>query len=111
MKYAIVIYSNDAETVWNAFHFANTSLGYDNEVTVFLLGQGVECTSIKSLKYDIKEQVTIFAEFGGKLFGCGVCVDSREDEMPFLKEDLSCEMGSMQTLYGLIHAADKILSF
>ena len=111
MKYAIVIYSNDAETVWNAFRFANTSLGYDNEVTVFLLGQGVECISIKSLKYNIKEQLSLFAEFGGNLIGCGICVDSREDEMPFLKDDLKCEMGSMQTLYGLIDAADKILTF
>ena len=111
MKYAIVIYSNDAETVWNAFRFANATLGYDNEVSVFLLGQGVECTSIKSLKYDIKEQLAIFNEFGGKLIGCGVCVESREDEMPFIKEDLSCEMGSMQTLYGLVHEADKIVTF
>ena len=111
MKYAIVISSNDPETVWNAFRLANTSLGYDNEVSVFLLGAGVETANIKSLKYDIKEQLALFAEFGGELIGCGVCVEAREDEMPLLKEDLSCEMGSMQTLYGLIHEADKILTF
>lgn len=111
MKYTIVISSNDPETVWNAFRLANTSLGYDNQVSIFLLGAGVECTSIKSLKYDINEQMALFNEFGGKLIGCGVCVESREDEMPFIREELSCEMGSMQTLYGLIHEADKLLTF
>lgn len=111
MKYAIVISSNDPETIWNAFRLANTSLGYDNEVSVFLLGAGVESANIKSLKYDIKEQLALFEEFGGNLIGCGVCVESREDEMPFLKEDLNCEMGSMQTLYVLINEADKVLTF
>ena len=38
MKIAVIIYSNDPETVWNAFRFASTSLAYDNEVAVFLLG-------------------------------------------------------------------------
>lgn len=111
MKYAIVIYSNDAETIWNGLRLANTSLGYDNQVTVFLLGKGVESVNIKSLKYDIQEQLDIFAEFGGVMIGCGLCVESREDEMPFLKQDLSCEMGSMQTLYGLLNEADKIITF
>ena len=59
MKYAIVIYSNDAETIWNGLRLANTSLGYDNQVTVFLLGKGVESVNIKSLKYDIQEQLAM----------------------------------------------------
>jgi len=40
MKIAVIIYSNDPETVWNALRFANTSLIYDNDVSVFLLGKG-----------------------------------------------------------------------
>lgn len=111
MKYAVVIYSNDPETAWNGFRFANASLGYDHDVTIFLLGKGVEVASINSIKYNIKEQMKIFDEFGGKLIGCGVCCETREDEMPYLKDDLSCEMGSMQDLYGLIDQADKVLTF
>ncbi|MFO7603690.1 MAG: DsrE family protein [Gammaproteobacteria bacterium] len=98
-------------TIWNALRLASTTLGYDHSVTVFLLGKGVECVNVKSLKYDIREQLQVFAEHGGSLMGCGVCVESRADVMPFLGEDLSCVLGSMQNLYGLIHEADKVLTF
>lgn len=111
MKLSIIIYSNDAETVWNAFRLASTALAYEDEVTVFLLGKGVECVDIKSIKYNIKEQIEIFHEHGGKMIGCGVCCEIRQDEMPLLKEDLQCELGSMQTLYSLINQADKVLTF
>lgn len=111
MKVAVIISSNDAETVWNAFRLANTSLGYDDEVSLFLLGKGVECVEIDSIKYDIKEQIEIFEEFGGTMIGCGVCCESRIDTMPLLKEELTCEMGSMQNLYALIKDADKVLTF
>jgi uncharacterized protein involved in oxidation of intracellular sulfur len=111
MKVTVVIYSNDPETIWNAFRLANAALGYDDEVSIFLLGKGVECASIRTVKYDIQEQMKIFNEFGGTLIGCGVCCDSREDEFPLLKEDLQCEMGSMQQLYVLMKEADKVVTF
>ncbi len=111
MKCLVIIYSNDAETVWNAFRLANTALGYDDEVTVFLLGKGVECVTLQSIKYNIPEQMSLFVEYGGKLIGCGLCCENREDEMPFLKDDLQCEMGSMQNLYALTKEADKVLTF
>ena len=111
MNIAIVIYSNDPETVWNAFRLANTSLAYDNHVSVFLLGKGVEAILVSTLQYDIQEQLDIFRSTGGNMIGCGVCCESRKDEMPTLEEGLQCEMGSMQILYGLIANADKILTF
>ena len=111
MKLAIIIYSNDPETVWNAFRLANSALGYEDEVSIFLLGKGVECVTINSIKYDIKEQMNIFEEFGGNLMGCGLCCETREDEMPFLKDDLKCEMGSMQNLYAIVNENDKVVTF
>ena len=60
MKVAIVIYSNDAETVWNAFRFANTCCVYDDDTTVFLMGKGVEAPMINSLKFDEKWKVVFF---------------------------------------------------
>jgi len=62
MKVAVVISSNDPETVWNAWRFANTCLGYDGEITIFLMGKGVECVTIASVKYDIEEQMETFEE-------------------------------------------------
>lgn len=111
MKLTIIIYSNDTETVWNAFRLANSALGYDDEVTIFLLGKGVEFNELHSIKFDIQEQVKIFEEFGGKMIGCGICCDSRADTMPFLKEELTCELGSMQNLYALTKDADKVITF
>ena len=111
MQIVCIIYSNDPETVWNAFRFANLSLAYDNQVEAFLLGKGVETSSISTLQFDVQEQLDLFRENGGTLIGCGVCCESRKDQMPFLKEQLSCEMGSMQSLYSLVAEADKVLTF
>jgi sulfur relay (sulfurtransferase) complex TusBCD TusD component (DsrE family) len=111
MKFAIIIYSNDSETAWNAFRFANTTRSFDNEVNVFLLGKGVEVAMISTLQYDVLEQVRVFLDSGGKIIGCGVCCESRKSEMPFLLEDLKCEMGSMRHLYALVAEADKVLTF
>ncbi|MBI3777276.1 MAG: DsrE family protein [Gammaproteobacteria bacterium] len=111
MKVSVIIYSNDPETVWNAFRFANTALIYDNQVTVFLLGKGVEALSLSTLKYDILEQLEIFRGDHGIIIGCGVCCESRKEEMPFLQKELSCDMGSMQDLYRLAAEADKVITF
>ena len=111
MKLAIILCSNDPETAWNAFRLGNASLGYDEEVTIFLLGSGVECVEINSLRYNVKEQMDVFDEFGGTLIGCGVCAEGRADEMPLLKNNLKCTMGSMQDLYVIVKDFDKVLTF
>lgn len=111
MKIAVIISSNEAETVWNAFRFATTSLGYGNSVSIFLLGKGVESLTVSTLNYDIQEQLDLFAEHGGRLIGCGVCCETRQDEMPGLVESLACEIGSMQTLYALTAESDQVYTF
>lgn len=111
MKMTVIVCSNDSETVWNAFRFANTSLAYENQVNVFLLGKGVEAMTLNTLKYDILEQAELFRSNGGVIIGCGVCCENRKDEMPFLQQELRCDMGSMQDLYGLIAEADKVITF
>ena len=111
MKIAVIIDSADAETVWNGFRFATTSLIYENQVTVFLLGKGVEAPTVSTIVFDVQEQMNLFRENGGTLIGCGVCCENRKDSMPYLEEQLACEMGSMQQLYALVAEADKVLTF
>lgn len=111
MKITVIISSGDSETIWNAFRFASTSLAYDNEVTIFLLGQGVEAPTLSTLKFDIGEQIALFRESGGAMIGCGVCCENRKDTMPFLANELNCELGSMQQLYALVAEADKVVNF
>jgi sulfur relay (sulfurtransferase) complex TusBCD TusD component (DsrE family) len=111
MKLTLIISSNDSETIWNAFRFANTSLAYDNEVNIFLLGKGVEAPLVSTLKHDIGEQMDIFRESGGKLSGCGICCENRRNEIPSLLDALQCEMGSMQQLHELVANSDRTLTF
>jgi sulfur relay (sulfurtransferase) complex TusBCD TusD component (DsrE family) len=111
MKFLIIVYSRDPETIWNAFRFASTTMAYDNEVTVFLLGSGVEAPTLGTIKFDIREQIEIFREQGGGMIGCGVCCEIRSDVIPGLETELNCELGSMQQLYALSAEADKILTF
>lgn len=110
MNVAIIISSKDPESVWNALRLANTCLAYDDHVHVFLLGAGIEAASIHSLKYNVREQMEIFRAEGGQLTACQVCAESREEEMPFIHEDLACDMGSMQNLYGIIKDYDRVLT-
>lgn len=106
MNLGIVIYSNDAETVWNAFRFANFSLKEGDNVKIFLLAKGVEYEELDSEKFDIKKQAKSFLEQNGKIFACGTCLKNRESE-----GSETCPMSSMKDLYELIKESDKIVSF
>ena len=106
MKLGIIIYSNDAETVWNAFRFANFSLDEGDIVKVFLLAKGVEYESLDSEKFNVKEQAKSFLEKKGIIFACGTCLKSRE-----LEGSETCPMSTMKDLHELIKESDKIISF
>ena len=61
----IVIYSNDAETVWNALRFANYTISAGDTVSIFLLGKGVELNTMNDKKFDLKEQTDNYLKNGG----------------------------------------------
>ena len=56
----IVIYSNDVETVWNAFRFANYSKKQGDTVSIFLLGKGVELDDLVKSDKNIRAQTDTF---------------------------------------------------
>ena len=60
MKLGIIIYSNDSETVWNAFRLGIFSRKQGDTVSVFLLGKGVEVESLDRDKFDITGQIHSF---------------------------------------------------
>lgn len=106
MKLGIVIYSNDAETVWNAFRLGNFSLKDGDEVKVFLLAKGVECESLSSDKYNIKEQMQALVNNGGKIFACGTCLKIRNSE-----GSETCPLSTMRDLYDIIKQSNKVVCF
>ena len=106
MKVGIVIYSNDPETAWNAFRFANFSLSMHDEVSVFLLGSGVESKSLDTDKIKVTEQLQTFANRGGKIFACGVCLEFHQLSAPE-----TFAVSTMKDLYEIIKESDKIVTF
>ena len=106
MKLVIIIYSNDSETVWNAFRLGIFSRKQGDTVSVFLLGKGVEVESLDRDKFDITGQIHSFLDIGGAILACGTCLKLRQSE-----ELGICPISTMQDLYTLIHDSDKVLSF
>jgi len=106
MKIGIVIYSNDSETVWNAFRFANYSLKEGDGVKVFLLGKGVECESLDTDKFKITEQMKLFIDEGGEVFACGTCLKMRQSE-----GSQSCPLSTMKDMYEIVRESDKLITF
>ena len=102
----IVIYSDDAETVWNAMRFANFAVSSGDTVEIFLLGKGVVMDTLAKYNPDIKEQSDIFLQSGGVILGCGTCLRSRNNFEPKV-----CKMSSMSDLYDLVRKNKIMLTF
>ena len=105
MKFGIVIYSDDSETVWNAFRLGNFSLNKGDEVKIFLLAKGVEAESLSDEKFDIKGQMEQLVKNGGEILACGTCLKIRNSEGTEL-----CPLSTIADLYDLINESDKIIS-
>ncbi len=105
MKLGIVVYSNDAESVWNAFRLGVFALKKGNEVRVFLLAKGVECERLDTETFKVTEQMQAFVAAGGKILACGTCLKIRNSEGSAM-----CPLSTMQDLYELIAESDKVIS-
>ena len=105
MKLGIVVYSNDAETVWNAFRLGLFSLKEKDTVKVFLLAKGVECESLDADKFNVSQQMQTFVDNGGEILACGTCLNIRNSQGSEM-----CPLSTMSDLYNLIKESDKVIS-
>lgn len=106
MKLGIVLYSNEAELVWNAFRLANFALAEKDSVEVFLLAKGVEYEKLSGEKYNIVEQAQKFLNAGGKILACGTCLKLRQQDGSQL-----CPVSSMKDLHRMIKESDRVVTF
>lgn len=106
MKLGIIIFSNDSETVWNAFRLGVYSRRESDEVKVFLLGKGVECETLDTERFRVSEQIKNFSDNGGKIYTCGSCLKMRKAEGSEL-----CPISTMRDLYQIIEESDKVITF
>ena len=106
MNIGIVISSNDAETCWNALRYANFCLLQKDEVKVFFMGKGVEYQKISIEKFNTGEQAKNFIQAGGKIYACGSCIESREQEGSEM-----CPISTMKDMYEIVKESDKVVTF
>ena len=106
MKIGIIISTNDTETCWNALRYANYALNQKDEVSVFFMGKGVEYQRISTDKFNTINQAEIFLKANGRIFACGTCIKSREQEASEM-----CPISTMKDMYDIVKESDKILTF
>jgi uncharacterized protein involved in oxidation of intracellular sulfur len=106
LKIGIIVYSNDPETVWNAFRFANFALKEGDKIKVFLLGKGVECESLDTDKFKVTEQMQTLVDNGGEIFACGSCLKIRQSEGSEV-----CPLSTMKDMYEIVTESDKVVTF
>jgi uncharacterized protein involved in oxidation of intracellular sulfur len=106
MKLGIVISTNDAEEVWNAFRFGNVALKQNHTVKVFLVNKDVEAEDIKSEKFNVAEQLQSFIANKGEILACGTCLRARQKEGTNV-----CPISTMADLLKLVEESDKLVTF
>ena len=106
MKIGIIISTNDAETCWNALRYGNFCLGHKDSVKIFFMGKGVEYQKIGTEKFNTVEQADAFLSSGGKIYACGSCIKSREQEGSEM-----CPLSTMKDMYEIVKESDKIVTF
>jgi len=106
MKIGIVIYSNDVETVWNAFRFGNYAVKEGDSVATFLIGKGVESETLDTDTFDITEQMRSFIEGGGTISACETCLTIHH-----LGGSELCPISTLGDLHALVKESDKIVTF
>jgi uncharacterized protein involved in oxidation of intracellular sulfur len=106
MKMSIVIYSNDPETVWNAFRFGNYAMKEGDSVAMFLIGKGVESETLDTNTFDITEQMRSLIEGGGTISACETCLTIHH-----LGGSELCPVSTLADLHALVKESDKIMAF
>jgi len=106
MHTGIVIYSNDTETVWNAFRLGAFCRKQGDAVSIFLLGKGVEAEQLDTANFKVTEQMQTFVDQGGEILACGTCLEIRKHGASD-----ACPVSTMQDLYNLIQQSDRVLTF
>lgn len=104
MKLGIIVNTNDAETNWNALRLGNEALSSGNPTTNFLLGGGVEMTTIKDKTFNVTEGLDKFLGNGGNLLACGTCLESRKQGAGV------CSISTMSELVKTISDSDKVVT-
>ncbi|KDE59691.2 DsrE family protein [Halostagnicola sp. A56] len=101
----IVLETSDPERAWNAFRLGITAVESGKDVSVFLLGDGVEAEEITDDQFDVRDRMEAFANAGGELLACGTCLEIRGSD-----ESDVCPISTMHDLLEIVTTADRVLT-
>lgn len=101
----IVLETADPERAWNALRLGITAIEDGIDVSVFLLGEGVEAEEITDDQFDVRDRMNAFADAGGELLACGTCLDIRNSD----GSDV-CPISTMSDLLDVVTNADRVLT-
>ncbi|WP_160046535.1 DsrE family protein [Natrialba sp. INN-245] len=101
----IVLETADPERAWNALRFGITAVENGHDVSVFLLGEGVEAEEITDDQFDVRDRMEAFVDAGGDLQACGTCLELRNSE-----ESEYCPMSTMADLLEVVTSSDRVLT-
>lgn len=102
----IVIYTDDDETVWNAFRLATYSQSKGDTVVMFVIGKGIDPFMRDSSKFDIRSLHIKFSAKGGQIIVCGTCAQQRHTDNVNM-----CTIASIADLYEIVKRSKKVLTF
>ena len=106
MRIGIIIETNEPEKAWNGVRFGNTALKHGHEVKVFLMSAGVEIETIAHPKYNAKQQLDEFIANNGRVFACGTCIKSRNQD-----ESEVCPISTMVDCLDMVTWSDRVVTF
>ena len=72
----------------------------------FFMGKGVEYQKISTDKFNTTEQAEKLMRVGGKIYACGSCMKSREQE-----GSDRCPISTMKDMYDIVEESDKVVTF
>ncbi|ELY96143.1 hypothetical protein C482_16263 [Natrialba chahannaoensis JCM 10990] len=101
----IVLETADPERVWNAFRLGITAVSDGHEVSMFLLGEGVEAEESTAEQFDVRDRMEAFVDAGGDLQACGTCLEIRDSE-----ESEYCPVSTMSDLLEIVTLSDRVLT-
>ena len=105
----VIIFSDDAETVWNAIRLANYSQAQGDTVVIFVTGKGLDAfmrTQDETEMYNVRAISRDFFAGGGAIYICATCAKARNtDEISY------CTITSIVDMYQIIKRSKKVISF
>ncbi|ELY48545.1 DsrE family protein [Natronolimnohabitans innermongolicus] len=104
-RIGIVLETADSERAWNALRLGITAAEDGHDVSVFLLGEGVEAEEITDEQFDVRDRMEAFVDAGGDLQACGTCLEIRNSE-----ESEYCSMSTMSDLLEIVTSSDRVLT-